>query len=699
MTPEEMRIELKRIQLTAMQSAASSNVERAKAANAGTLPQPSAVRSAEQTVIDQTASDEMLLGSLPPGLAQITKFNQGVPFVGEYTDEVTGLFSEQARDQQRATMDAMDRQRPIQSTALGIAGGIVGGIPMAAAAGPAILAAAPQGLAARAVAGAAAGAVAGATEGAISGAGREYKDRGAGAARGAVLGGLFGAGAGVAAPLATAAATSIANRVKGMDVRKIAETLGIDQKAAQILKADLDATDFTAAQRNLDIAGPDAMIADASRPLREALDGAITGGGAASRIGNDAVSQRAAASGRKLDAVLNSTLGPPVGINAAARSISQRTAPARKAAYDRAYGTAIDYSGDAGRGIESVLARVPDSTMGAAIKEANEAMQAAGITNRQIMARIAPDGKVTFQEMPNVQQLDEIKKALGSVAAKEVDTFGRSTAAGNRAKGLARDLRDAVGEAVPSYKTAVRLGGDKIEADQALDMGRKLFGTGVTRENVRDTMSGASLEVKDQARQGVREYIDDTLARVRRSIDEPGEDTTETLKLLNILSSDDARQKLTVILGSAKSDRLLKEIDAAGKQFATRAAIATGSATGRREARRAATDDALAPGIIGNAERGLVGPTIRSTVQLLTRATPQAERASKQAALAQVAEALTKMRGQDAKDAMVIIERAIAGQPIKSADAARVGRVLGSAAALGGYQTASKLQLQQSGAR
>lgn len=636
-------------------------------------------------------------------------FLQGAPFVGEYADEALGAVDammsnrnpEIARETMRQSRSQYAESNPVAATVASVAGGIVGGVPLAAAAAPLAVSAAPSGLAAQALVAGGAGVVTGAAEGAVSGYGRGQGDnRLSSAVEGGTIGGIAGGVFGAAAPVVGRGMENLIEWAKQSDVSAIASALKISPQAAKILKADLDATDFASAQRNLDIAGPDAMLADASRPMREALDSAITGGGAASRIGNDAVSARAAAAGKKLETVLDATLGQPVGMNSAAKSIAQRTAPARSAAYSRAYGTPIDYStGGPGEAILGVLDRIPAKTMNSAIAEANEAMQEAGIRNLQIMASVAPDGKVTFTEMPNVQQLDEIKKALGAVAAAEVDDLGRPTAAGLRASRLARDLRDAVGGAAPDYKAAVKLGGDKLEADRALSMGRKLFDKVTTREQVREAMSGASLEAKEQARQGVREYIDDALARVRRSIDDPGEDTTETLRLLNTISTRDARDKLTLILGSTKADRLLKEVDAVGKQFGTRAAIATGSATGRREARSRAADEALAPGVVGNLQRGKGGPTVQSAIQALTGETPAADLARRQEALAEIATALTSKRGKDAQDALVVIERALAGQPIKAADAAKIGRLVAGSTALAGYQTATRYLSMSKGAQ
>ncbi len=627
-----------------------------------------------------------------PIASAAAKVVQGVPFVGQYADEAVGMVSDKAGEAMRASQNAMDRENPIASTGLEIAGGIIGSIPMAMAAGPKIVAAAPKALFARALAGVGAGGAAGATEGFVSGYGRGTEgNRMETATRDAKIGGAFGAGIGALGPFASEGIQAIAKRVKGMDVKAIAKTFGISEDAARALKPDLEALDFTSAQRNLDTAGADAMVADAGISTREALDGAITGGGKAARIGTDAVAARAASAGTKLGRVMDLMLGAPEGVKSAAKSIATRTAPARKKAYDLAYASAIDYAAPTGRAIEDVLDRIPPRIMNTAIEEANDAMRAAGIKNMQIMAEIAQDGTVKFREMPNVQQLDEIKKALGVVLQKETEEVtGKVSAAGIRARELARDLKTALGDAVDPYKRAVKLGGDKIAEDQAMNMGRNLFSPATTRETVVETMKGASVEAQEAARRGIRTYIDDTLARVRRSVDDPNADTTETLRLLNTLSTRDAREKLTAVLGSAKAERLLKEIDAAGKQFGTRQAIATGSATGRREARSRALDDTLAPGIVGNAAKGKVPATMGSVVQFLTRATPQADLARKQEVLAEVATALTSMRGKQAQDALALVEKAIAGQPLKDEQAAMIGRLLSSGGALAGYQSGTQ---------
>ena len=640
--------------------------------------------------VSTSSFDQSTIAKTP---AKAAKFIQGIPFVGQYADEAVGaVFGDDAKSAMRASQNAMDRENPVQSAGLQVLGGIAGAIPMALAAGPAILAKAPTTMAGKVIAGAVGGGVAGATEGAVSGYGRGNDgDRTSTSIGDGMMGAGFGAAFGGAAPIAGAGIKKLVEWVKNTDTNTIAKTFGISTDAAKALKPDLEALDFGQAKANLAKAGPDAMIADAGIPTREALDSAITGGGKAARVGIDAVSRRAADAGAKLDKVMDFVLGAPKGIKSAAKSISARTAKIREAAYSKAYGSAIDYADDAGRKIEDVLGKIPDGTLNAAIKEANDAMKANGVTNMQIMAEIADDGSVKFVEMPNVQQLDEIKKALG-VVGSEVDTLGRPTAKARRAMKLAGELKTAVGEAVPAYGKAVKLGGDKIAEDKALDMGRKVFGPSVTREDVVDMMKDASVEAKDAARQGIREFIDNTLSRVRRDFDAPEVDTQETLKLLGQISSRDARTKIGAVLGEGKAARLFTEIDAIGKQFGTRRAIATGSATGRRVARASALDELLQPGPVGNFAKGSPVKSLQSFVSFLTRQTPENEMARKQEILAEIATALTAKRGPQAEAALKIVQDAIEGQPIKTADAVRIGRLVTGATGVGGYLSATKSQ-------
>ena len=317
-------------------------------------------------------------------------------------------------------------------------------------------------------------------------------------------------------------------------------------------------------------------------------------------------------------------------------------------------------------------------------------MQAAGTRNQQIMASIADDGTVTFTRPLNVQQLDEVKKALGAVAQGETDAItGRITGAGIRAKNLAGELRDAIADAVPSYRTAVKLGGDKIAEDQAFDLGRKLLSPATSRETVADAMTGASREAKAAARSGLRQFIDDALANVQRTITDPNTDAREAMKLVKDLSSRANREKARAVLGKA-ADTLFDQIEEVTAHLELRSAVARNSATYARTATDRAVSEIAEPGALRTLLAGKPGEAAQKFVQLFTGNTGEMAQARKLEIYGQIAEALTTLRGSAAENALATVQRAIAGQPVTSAEAARIGRVLSTSAAVSGFQLGTR---------
>lgn len=680
--------------------------DRIAAAKAGTLT-VSPESAARAAGADQIAQDQMTLSAAGPVLSGVTKAVQGIPFVGEYSDEITGAIDRAtggtgaAGDMQRAVQGAMDRQYPKTSTALQIAGGIAGSAPLAALAAPSVVAVAPATLAGRATLGALSGAVAGGVEGAVSGYGAgQGETRGQTAIQRGLLGTAFGGLAGGVAPLASAGIKNAVEWFKGRDINVISGELGISKDAARVVKAAIENDDMAAAQAELRRAGSDVMLADASPATAQLLDTSMQSGGAAARIGREAVETRATAANDRITRTLDNILGAPEGVQASSRAVSQRTAGLRQMAYDRAYSSAIDYASDAGRNIEGVLSRIPSRTVQAAVSEANDAMRAAGVRNMQIMAEIADDGSVVFREMPNVQQLDELKKALNSIAQNETDAItGRVTGAGLRARTLARELAEAIGEAVPQYKTAVRLGGDKIAEQNALDLGRKLLLSSTTRETVAETMQNASKEAQEAARRGLRTYIDETLANVQRTITDPNVDAREAMALVKSISSRANKDKVAVVLGQARADALFRALDEAAKQLELRSAVARNSATASRLAGRETIDAITEPGALRTLLKGRPADAGRKVVQLFTGQGSEIQAARKQELYAEIARALTGIQGQAAQDALATVQRAIAGQPIASAEAAQIARVLTTAGALSAYQSGTQLLSPSQGAR
>jgi hypothetical protein len=386
----------------------------------------------------------------------------------------------------------------------------------------------------------------------------------------------------------------------------------------------------------------------------------------------------------RMDGVLDALLGKPKGVKTAAREISSMTAAGRKKAYDLAYSKPIDYAGP-GRAIEDVIARIPDRTLRAAIQEANDAMREAGVTNKQIMAQISDDGAVSFSTMPDVRQVDFLKRALDDISRKEVDQFGRPTAAGVRSRRLAGDLREALKLAVPEYGRALRIGGDKLQRDEALALGKSLLFKNTTIEDVRGFMNqGVSREAKGALRQGLREGIESTLSNVRRTITDDAIDAREAMQLVKELSSRANTAKVKQVLGTARANRLLQELDRAAAALQLRAAIATNSKTAIRQSIQDQVAEEAAPGLARQVA-GRSGNVFEAAGDLTASVAGTDARsisAREKAVFDEIASALVNMRGQDAQRALGAVQRAMDGQPLKDAEAALIGRLVGISAPL-----------------
>jgi len=649
----------------------------------------------------QRTTDELTIAQNPIA-ARVQEFNQGAPIVGEWLDEAVGMFSPRAADAMRQTSDAMERQNPGQSMGLGVAGGIAYSLPALAFQAPAAIgnfvgrggSAMTQALRAGAVA-----APAGAIEGAATFAGRaEDGERGGAALTGGAVGAGLGGVLGAFAPMLSQGATNLAKRVKKLDVGVIASEFGISPDAARTVKQALVNDDLSAASARLAQLGDDAMLADAGDATGALLDASAATGGAALRTARKAVDGRSERLGKRLPTVLDAILGKSGGIKAAAKGIAQRTAPARTAAYQRAYSTPINYADGAGRAIEDVLARVPSKTLTAAIDEANEAMQAAGLRNMQIMAEIAQDGSVRFREMPNVQQLDEIKKALDGAARAAVDTFGRPTGPGVRASKLARELRDAVGAAVPSYRAALKIGGDKIKEDQALDIGRKLLWKNTTVEDVRDLVSdGMSVEARGAIRRGLRETIEGTMSNVRRTITDPNTDAREAMQIVKELSSRANQSKLELALGKGKAKVLLDQLDKMATALELRSAIAGNSKTAIRTAIQGQMQAEATPNLAIRTLGNLGNPldAAKEVTQTIAGMDPRSVSEAIRANAEEIASALTRIQGKDAQRALTVVNKALQGQPLKDAEARMLGRLFAGSTAAGAYRAGTQSQAPQ----
>lgn len=635
-----------------------------------------------------------------PGTAKLIKFVEGTPFVGSYIDELLGKISGPgAATGTRALSSAMQEQRPWQSAALGLGGAALGTAAAIAAAPASVTSALTPSVSGRLLpdilrSGATAGLLGG-TEGAIYGAGQ---GEGAGRAGNAITGGLLGAGAGIAlgaaSPIVGRGVKNVAGMFRRSDVAKISTDLGISREAATVIKNTFDqGGDIAAARAALQRAGDEGMLADAGYAAQALLDASAASGGRAGQIARDAVEGRMARTSDALATNLDAALGQaPLGPRTAVEAIASRTAPARGKAYDLAYQTPINYASPQGMKIEEVLSRVSPDDLIAGIVEANKEMRSRGQVNQQIMAVLGADGNVEFlREMPNVQQLDEVKKALQKIAYDNTDDFGRLTSTGQRYSRLASELRDAVSDAVPDYGTAVSIGGDKLAEDRAFKLGRDLLSTKTEIEDVAFELGKKpSTAQVDAAKQGLRSYIDKTLGDVKMVASDPNIDARQVIKAVSDMSSDNARAKIKALMG-AEADTLLRQIDEAAQSAIVRASMAANSKTAVRTSIQESVKEMTTPGILGQAMAGDPINTSRALIQAVTGQTAEYTATQRQRIFEDIAKALTEKKGKTALAALDYLEQAMKGQPLTAAQNEFLAKQVAGTAMIAGIPAAQQL--------
>ena len=629
----------------------------------------------------KTSIREGLLAEYPAA-ARAAEFVRGVPFAGSYVDEAMGaVLGPEAATGMRAVSEAMRTERPGETLALNLAGGVVGTAPLAVAAPGALPSVVGQGSRASQVfRGAAAGGVGGGLEGAVYGYGEgtDAQDRAEEAGRYGGLG--FGAGAvlGGAAPVVSEALGNIVGRFRRNDVRTIAKDLGVSQDAAKVIKNTFDAGgDIDAAIVRLREAGDSAMIADAGEAAQALLDASIAQGGRAGEVGRSAVSGRvletsAVAKSELGDALGEAALGPKTAVS----EIQRRTAPQRVAAYNSALQQPVDYSAEAGRKIEEVVSRIPMPVLRDAVNEANEEILARRLPVKQIMASIDDAGNVVFVERMNAYQLNEIKKALDAAAQSAKGDFGVSTGASIRYGDLAAELRDAMKEALPGYSEALRLGGDTIAERNAFKLGEGILSPKTRVEDISLMLgSDPSQAAIDAAKRGLRTEVDRILGEVKALPSRPDVDAGQALTLLKSFSSDNVRAKIRALLGD-QAEPMMKALDEAMAAASLQANIARNSATASRLAQAETIADITRPGIFAQASQGELAGTTKELIRAVTGQTAELSAAQRQKIYADIARALTEKRGDDAIMTLRAIEQAMSGPGITDAQTNALANML-----------------------
>jgi len=651
----------------------------------------------------QRTTDNLTLLQAPIA-ARVQEFNQGAPLVGEWLDEAVGLVSPKAAEGMRALSGAMERQNPGESAALNIGGGVAYTLPMLLGqtgakaanwvgngasritrAGRAALVAAPAGI----------------VEGATSFSGRaEPGKRIEGAAAGAVIGGGLSMALSGFAPLIGEGVASLAKRIKKLDVATIANEFGLSPSAARVVKSYLAADDLDAATAVLARNGDDAMLASAGPATLQALDTAASTGGKALAVTRQRVGDAVNTAGKKFLGAIDNILGDADGgIKGAIKTVYKTSKEARQKAYDFAYSQPTPTVGKVWDDLQGVLGRIAPDDFKAAIKEANAEMVDSGYVNQNIMATIGDDGSVTLSQPLSVLQLDYIARGLSNVVEQGTDAIKGASPAARRAQGQLKDLREILKKNVAGYAAALKVGGDTAQQREAIVMGRGLLTEGTTPEDVRNFVRSAiSDEAKAALRKGLRESIEAVMNRARTTISDlesgamdftTGQNAAaEAVGAIRGLLTKGNMIKTRLVLGGDDMKRLFSEMQKMADAMVLRSAVARGSATAIRTAGQEQMAAEVAPGIVRRTVGNIGNPfdaareISRELVGIDARTISDQQRQY----FAEIADALTRIRGPEALRALQAVKDAMAGQPMKDADAQLIGRLVAGAATVGAYQ-------------
>ena len=490
------------------------------------------------------------------------------------------------------------------------------------------------------------------------------------------LGGLIGSTIGAATPLIAAGGRNVANIIRKSEVPMIAAALRISNKAASVIKSAFDAGgDTETAVENIRRAGDAGMLADAGPAAQALLDASATVGGQGGVVSR-AMGERAETVTAGLSKKLDETLGADeLTPSQAATMISGKTKDARSTAYNAAYAQPIDYSTQAGRNIEATLDRIDPSVLDGAIKRANSQMRADGKKNQQIKATIGEDGEISYEALPNVMQLDYIKRSLNTLAENARTPLGQATDDTLLYAGLARDLRRSVGDAVIDpqtgarlYDDAVKLGGEAIAEQNAFKLGREVLKPNTELGDVFDEIGTEPSEAQLEAlKLGMRQYIRRTLQKVKGVPSDQEMELRQLDAFYRLTSSEDARNKIARVMGS-EADELLAEIDKVAQTAKVRSAVNVNSKTAQRQAIERNIEDVTSEGFLGELLRGNPLNSSREVVQAITGRTSQYDFEQRQKIFADVARALTETKGPEARKVLDIMDRARNGQIVTQAE-------------------------------
>jgi hypothetical protein len=656
---------------------ASNNEAEVQRIIQGEAPRQAQRTETQKQILEQSGGQAAALSAV-----------KGIPFVGEYLDEAVGAMTGDPRTTaaMREMSTAYEEQKPLEAFGGQAALGAIATAPLIPfqAAGRAIQAA-PTLLQGMFKVGGA-GAVAGATEGAVAsfGAGEGTAEQrlpsaGVGAGVGGLLGGTIGA---LAAPVEMGVKNAL-QYFGNKPVRDLAKQFGISPDAAKVVLAAIQDNDITTAQAALQRAGSASMLAEMTPSTKNLLDAAIALGSGGDKA-QAALLARNLRGEQEMRGAFNRFLGQPEDIVDVTGNIRQASSAQRQQMYDAAYNKPIDYSTLAGRQLENWQRLIPAEALNYANKIRSMDPNARA---PQILFKQNADGTISFEELPNVEQWDLITRGLNEMAyGSPAGVMGGKSEVQSLAAKNAREIRKLVMEQVPEYRAALGLARETIEEVKAAELGFDMLSGGVTVKEVRDMLSGQNPAAVQSMKLGLRSGLDHTLGNLKVSAANPNTEIKELMAGLSALRSRNNMSKVRALLGDADADEFYKVLDEQATGIELAAAVATNSKTAQRQAVGRTVEEVTAPGILGTMMRGEPVNASKMVVQSITGKTPEADAARRMGLYDDIATVLTRVQGQNARDALNLIQQAKAGRVLSDEQARIVAKAVTAPAAIGVFK-------------
>ena len=216
-----------------------------------------------------------------------------------------------------------------------------------------------------------------------------------------------------------------------------------------------------------------------------------------------------------------------------------------------------------------------------------------------------------------------------------------------------------------------------IQAREALKLGRSVLGVKPADE-IAEEMTGMSAMEKRFVQRGIREHLDEQMARVKTAFTDPNMEAREAAKALKELSSRGNRDKLRQVLGNEAADDLFNTLDEASIAFELKAAVADNSKTFARTALNERIGRTMDEGPVRALQRGNPVQAGRETLASLLGGGAQARDARSDKVVSALVDALLQPADMAAAGALTRVP----SPAVSGAGADRLSSVLMRAPAL-----------------